>query len=112
MENYLVTYGFNKDREHLKWICDLCSLHSLQVKKNNWKCDSQEFFERKIASNSKYVVCFKKYSAGKGELNWIVFMAIVKHFRVKMRLASFCCVNLIKYNKQTSVINITRQRML
>ena len=24
------------------------------------------------------------------ELNWIVFMAIVKHFRVKMRLASFC----------------------
>ena len=22
------------------------------------------------------------------ELNWIVFMAIVKHFRVKMRLAS------------------------
>ena len=24
-------------------------------------------------------------------------MAIVKHFRVKMRLASFCCVNLIKY---------------
>ena len=24
-------------------------------------------------------------------------MAIVKHFRVKMRLASFCFVNLIKY---------------
>ena len=32
------------------------------------------------------------------ELNWIVFMAIVKHFRVKIRLASFCCVNLIKYS--------------
>ena len=31
------------------------------------------------------------------ELNWIVFMAIVKHFRDKMRLASFCCANLIKY---------------
>ena len=31
------------------------------------------------------------------ELNWIVFMAIVKHFRVKTMLASFCCVNLIKY---------------
>ena len=30
------------------------------------------------------------------ELNWIVFMAIVKHFLVKMRLASFWCVNLIK----------------
>ena len=70
MENSLVTYGFNKDREgieHLKWICDLCSLHSLQVKKN-WKCDSQEFFERKIASNSKYVFCFKNYFAGKGGL--------------------------------------------
>ena len=25
------------------------------------------------------------------ELNWIVFMAIVKHFPIKMRLASFCC---------------------
>ena len=24
-------------------------------------------------------------------------MVIVKHFRVKMRLASFCSVNLIKY---------------
>ena len=35
MANSLVTYGFNKDREgieHLKWISDLCSLHSLQVK--------------------------------------------------------------------------------
>ena len=31
------------------------------------------------------------------KLNWIVFMALLKHFRVKMRLASFCCVNLIKY---------------
>ena len=30
------------------------------------------------------------------ELNWIVFMAIVRHFLVKMRLASFWCVNLIK----------------
>ena len=56
MENSLVTYGFNKDREgieHLKWILDLCSLHSLQVKNNNWKYDSQEFLERKIASISK-----------------------------------------------------------
>ena len=31
------------------------------------------------------------------ELNWIVFMAIVKHFRGKMTLVSFCGVNLIKY---------------
>ena len=30
------------------------------------------------------------------ELNWIVFMAIVKHFLVEMRIASFWCVNLIK----------------
>ena len=64
------------------------------------KCDSQEFFERKIASNSKYVVCSaKNISLEKVafmnsscfvicELNWIVFMAIVKHFRIKMRLAS------------------------
>ena len=31
------------------------------------------------------------------ELNWVIFIAILEHFRVKMRLASFCCVNLIKY---------------
>ena len=31
MENYLVTYGFNK----------------VKLKKN-WKCDSQELFERKL----------------------------------------------------------------
>ena len=30
------------------------------------------------------------------EVNWIVFMAIVKDFRVKMRLVSFWCVHLIK----------------
>ena len=36
MKKSLVTYGFNKDSEgieHLKRISDLCSLHSLQVKK-------------------------------------------------------------------------------
>ena len=32
------------------------------------------------------------------ELNWMVFMAIVKHFRVKMRLASFYCANLFNIN--------------
>ena len=28
MENFLVTYGFNKDREgiEVKWICDFCCL--------------------------------------------------------------------------------------
>ena len=36
-------------------------------------------------NSSCFIIC---------ELNWIVFMAIVKHFRVKMRLASFCCANL------------------
>ena len=39
-------------------------------------------------NSSCFIIC---------ELNWIVFMAIVKHFRVKMRLAFFCCANLIKY---------------
>ena len=37
-------------------------------------------------NSSCFIIC---------ELNWIVFMAIVKHFRVKMRLAFFCCANLI-----------------
>ena len=52
MENSLVTYGFNKDRErieHLKWICD-------QIERGF------------CLYNSKYVVCFKKLFAGKGGL--------------------------------------------
>ena len=68
MENYLVTYGFNKDREeieHLKWISDLCSLHSLQLKKIIGNVTAKYFL---IASNSKYVVCFIKFFAGKGGL--------------------------------------------
>ena len=40
------------------------------------------------------------------ELNWIVFMAIVKHFRGKIRLASFCCVNLIKYTMSRKFVFI------
>ena len=39
-------------------------------------------------NSSCFIIC---------ELNWIVFMAIVKHFRVKMRLGFLCCANLIKY---------------
>ena len=39
-------------------------------------------------NSSCFVIC---------ELNWIVFMAIVKHFLVKMTLASFCSVYFIKY---------------
>ena len=38
-------------------------------------------------NSSCFIIC---------ELNGIVFMAIVQHFRVKMSLASFCSVNLIK----------------
>ena len=38
--------------------------------------------EEVVFMNSSYfVIC---------EVNWIVSMAIVKHFRVIMRLASFC----------------------
>ena len=35
-------------------------------------------------NSSCFIIC---------ELNWIVFMAIVKHFRVKMRLAFLCCAD-------------------
>ena len=34
------------------------------------------------------------------KLKWIVFMAIVKHFRVKRRLAFFCCANLKWYDDE------------
>ena len=41
-----------------------------------------------LMNSSCFVIC---------ELNWIVFMAKVKHFRGKMRLASFCrVINLVK----------------
>ena len=43
----------------------------------------------KVASinSSCFIIC---------KLNSIVFLAIVKHFHVKMWLASFWCVNIIK----------------
>ena len=47
-------------------------------------------------NSSCFVIC---------ELDWIVFMAIVKHFRGKMRFASFCYVNLIKSGAPN--VNIT-----
>ena len=34
---------------------------------------------------------------------WIIFMATVKDVYVKMRLASFCCVNVIKYSMRRVV---------
>ena len=52
MENSLVTYGFNKDRERLNESNTLRGsvINSAQSsgKNNNWKCDSQELFERKV----------------------------------------------------------------
>ena len=53
-------------------------------------------------NSSCFVIC---------ELNWIVFMAIVKCFRVKMRLASFCCVNLIKYSLPREVVFIVYRKL-
>ena len=48
-------------------------------------------------NSSCFIIC---------ELNGIVFMAIVKHFRVKMRLASFCCANLIKYKYTFCLVSL------
>ena len=48
-------------------------------------------------NSSCFIIC---------ELNWIVFMAIVKHFRVKMRLAFFCCANLIKYEYTFCLVSL------
>ena len=48
-------------------------------------------------NSSCFIIC---------ELNWIVFMAIVKHFRVKMRLAFFCCANLIKYKYTFCLVSL------
>ena len=48
-------------------------------------------------NSSCFIIC---------ELNWIVFMAIVKHFRVKMRLAFFCCANLIKYEYTFCLVSV------
>ena len=48
-------------------------------------------------NSSCFIIC---------ELNWIVFMAIVKHFRVKIRLASFYCANLIKYEYTFCLVSL------
>ena len=48
-------------------------------------------------NSSCFIIC---------ELNWIVFMAIVKHFRVKMRLAFLCCANLIKYKYTFCLVSL------
>ena len=41
------------------------------------------------------------------ELKWIVFFYdISKDFRVKMRLASFCCANLIKYKYTFCLVSL------
>ena len=50
MENSLVTYGFNKDRERIEHLLSGSVINSAQStgKKDNWKCDSQELFERKL----------------------------------------------------------------
>ena len=48
-------------------------------------------------NSSCFIIC---------QLNWIVFMAIVEHFRVKMRLASFCFANLIKYKYTFCLVSL------
>ena len=48
-------------------------------------------------NSSCFIIC---------ELNWIVFMTIVKHFRVKMRFAFFCCANLIKYKYTFCLVSL------
>ena len=48
-------------------------------------------------NSSCFIIC---------ELNYTVFMAIVKHFRVKMRLASSCCANLIKYKYTFCLVSL------
>ena len=51
MENSLVTYGFNKDRErmeHLKWICDqLCTVFSKKLIGN---VTAKNYFKESLSS--------------------------------------------------------------
>ena len=60
---------------------------------------SKSYSLEKVAfmNSSCFIIC---------ELNWIVFMEIVKHFRVKMRLAFFCCANLIKYKHTFCLLSL------
>ena len=53
----------------------------------------------KVASMnlSFFVIC---------ELNWIVFMATVKHFRVKMRLASLVFMVSLHFHSQNYLQNL------
>ena len=48
-------------------------------------------------NSSCFIIC---------ELNWTVFITIVEHFRVKMRLASFCCAKLIEYKYTFCLVSL------
>ena len=49
MENCLVTYGFNKERERIEHLKrSVINSAKSSGKKNYWKCDCQELFERKL----------------------------------------------------------------
>ena len=80
MENYLVTYGFNKDRErmeHLKWICDqLCTVFSKKIIGN---VKAKNYLKESLSS----ILCF--IIQGKGS-SWkrfdpdILFVVILRIF--------------------------------
>ena len=77
MESYLATYGSTKTEKESNTFSGSVSSGSLQVK-NNWKCDSQELFERKLIDY--FVLHYsRKGFFRKGfepEINFVAFMVI------------------------------------
>ena len=80
MENSLVTYGFNKDRErmeHLKWICD--QLYTVFSKKIIGNVTAKNYLKESLSS----ILCF--IIQGKGS-SWkrfdpeILFVVILRIF--------------------------------
>ena len=70
MENFLVTYGFNKNVIANNFLKErLPLIASMLFVSKNISLEKMAFM-----NSSCFVIC---------ELNWIVFMAIVKYFHVK-----------------------------
>ena len=80
MENSLVTYGFNKDREqmeHLKWICDqLCTVFSKKIIGN---VTAKNYLKESLSSILCFIIQGKRSSWKRFDPE-IVFVVILRIF--------------------------------
>ena len=80
MENSLVTYGSNKDRErmeHLKWICDL--LYTVFSKKIIGNVTAKNYLKESLSSILRFIIKGKRSSWKRFDPE-ILFVVILRIF--------------------------------